>query len=59
MGTALSPPSYLQGDSIMSTLRTRISPRITPRVSKDAWVILLLAALGLILRFGLLQSIAW
>jgi hypothetical protein len=39
----------------MSTLRTRISPRI----SKDAWVILLLAALGLILRFGLLQSIAW
>jgi hypothetical protein len=43
----------------MSTLRTRISPRITPRVSKDAWVILLLAALGLILRFGLLQSIAW
>jgi hypothetical protein len=43
----------------MSTLPTRISPRPSPRISKDAWVILLLAALGLILRFGLFQTIAW
>jgi hypothetical protein len=35
----------------MSTLRTRLSI--------DAWAILLAAALGLIIRFGLLRSIAW
>ena len=35
----------------MSTLRTRIST--------DTWAILLAAALGLAIRFGLLKSIAW
>jgi hypothetical protein len=35
----------------MSTLRTRLST--------DAWAILLAAALGLIIRFGLLRSVAW
>jgi hypothetical protein len=29
------------------------------RLSTDAWAILLAAALGLIIRFGLLKSIAW
>lgn len=43
----------------MSTLRTRISPRVSPRISKEAWTILLVAALGLLIRFGLLRTIAW
>jgi len=29
------------------------------RLSTDVWAILLAAALGLIIRFGLLKSIAW
>jgi hypothetical protein len=29
------------------------------RLSTDTWAILLAAALGLIIRFGLLKSIAW
>ena len=39
----------------MSTPSTRPSFRL----STDAWAILLAAALGLIIRFGLLKSIAW
>ncbi len=35
----------------MSNLRSRLSP--------DAWAILLATALGLVIRFGLLRSIAW
>jgi hypothetical protein len=35
----------------MSTLRRRLST--------DAWAILLAAALGLVIRFGLLRTIAW
>ncbi len=35
----------------MSTLRTRLST--------DAWAILLAAALGLVIRFGLLRTVAW
>jgi hypothetical protein len=29
------------------------------RISTDGWAILIAAALGLIIRFGLLRSIAW
>ena len=29
------------------------------RLSTDAWAILIAAALGLIIRFGLLRAIAW
>jgi hypothetical protein len=29
------------------------------RLSTDAWAILLAAALGLLIRFGFLKSIAW
>jgi hypothetical protein len=29
------------------------------RLSTDAWAILIAAALGLIIRFGLLRTIAW
>ena len=36
----------------MSTLRTR-------RLSTDALAILLAAAVGLVIRFGFLRSIAW
>ena len=47
----------------MSSLRTRISPRvsprISPRISREAWTILLLTALGLLIRFGLFRTIAW
>jgi hypothetical protein len=39
----------------MSTPATRTSFSL----STDAWAILLAAALGLIIRFGLLKSIAW
>ena len=39
----------------MSTLR---SSRF-PRLSTDAWAILLAAAFGLLIRFGLLKTIAW
>jgi hypothetical protein len=39
----------------MSTPSTRPSFRL----STDAWAILLAAALGLIIRFGLLKTIAW
>jgi hypothetical protein len=39
----------------MSTPRTRPSLHL----SADAWAILLAAALGLLIRFGLLKSIAW
>jgi hypothetical protein len=35
----------------MSTLRRRLST--------DAWAILLAAAVGLVIRFGLLRTIAW
>jgi hypothetical protein len=35
----------------MSTFRSRLST--------DAWAILLAAALGLIIRFGLLRTVAW
>jgi hypothetical protein len=38
----------------MSTPQTR-----TFRLSTDAWAILLATALGLVIRFGLLKSIAW
>jgi hypothetical protein len=37
----------------MSTPSTRAT------LSTDTWAILLAAALGLIIRFGLLKSIAW
>jgi len=37
----------------MSTPRTRIA------LSTDTWAILLATAVGLIIRFGLLRSIAW
>jgi hypothetical protein len=45
----------------MSTPSTRrpslsLSPR---RLSVDTWAILLAAALGLLIRFGLLKTIAW
>ncbi len=47
----------------MSTQPTRlpssISPRSSSRISTDTWAILLAAALGLIIRFGLLKNIAW
>jgi hypothetical protein len=39
----------------MSTPGTRSSLRL----STDTWAILLAAALGLLIRFGLLKSIAW
>jgi hypothetical protein len=39
----------------MATLRSR--PFL--RLSTDAWAILLAAALGLLIRFGLFKSIAW
>jgi hypothetical protein len=39
----------------MSTLNTRPSLRL----STDAWAILLAAALGLLIRFGIFKSIAW
>jgi hypothetical protein len=39
----------------MSTPSTRTSYRL----STDAWAILLAAALGLLIRFGLLKTIAW
>jgi hypothetical protein len=39
----------------MSTPATRSSLHL----STDTWAILLAAALGLIIRFGLLKSIAW
>jgi hypothetical protein len=39
----------------MSTPSTRSSLRL----STDTWAILLAAALGLIIRFGLLKTIAW
>jgi hypothetical protein len=39
----------------MSTPGTRPSLRL----STDAWAILLAAALGLLIRFGLLKTIAW
>jgi hypothetical protein len=37
------------------------TPRIRPslHLSTDAWAILLAAALGLLIRFGLLKSLAW
>ncbi len=35
------------------------STRPSLSLSTDAWAILLAAALGLIIRFGLLKSIAW
>ncbi len=38
----------------MSTPSTR-----TFHLSTDAWAILLAAALGLLIRFGLLRTIAW
>jgi hypothetical protein len=39
----------------MSTPRTRLFPHL----STDAWAILLAAAFGLLIRFGLLKTIAW
>jgi hypothetical protein len=39
----------------MSTPSTRPSFRL----STDAWAILLAAAVGLLIRFGLLKTIAW
>jgi hypothetical protein len=39
----------------MSTPRTSSSFRL----STDAWAILLATALGLIIRFGLVKTIAW
>jgi hypothetical protein len=39
----------------MSTPGTRSSIQL----STDTWAILLAAALGLVIRFGLLKSIAW
>jgi|UPI000363A7D3 hypothetical protein len=39
----------------MSTPRTRLFPRL----STDAWAILAAAALGLLIRFSLLKTIAW
>jgi hypothetical protein len=39
----------------MATSNTTSSFRLSP----DAWAILLAAALGLIIRFGLLRTIAW
>jgi hypothetical protein len=39
----------------MSTPSTRTSHSL----SADTWAILLAAALGLLIRFGLLKSIAW
>ena len=35
------------------------SPRPSLSLSADTWAILLAAALGLLIRFGLLKSIAW
>jgi hypothetical protein len=35
------------------------SPNIRTSFSTDTWAILLAAALGLIIRFGLLKTIAW
>jgi hypothetical protein len=35
------------------------STRSNFNLSTDTWAILLAAALGLIIRFGLLKSIAW
>jgi hypothetical protein len=35
------------------------STRSTFSLSTDTWAILLATALGLIIRFGLLKSIAW
>jgi hypothetical protein len=35
------------------------SARSTFNLSTDTWAILLAAALGLLIRFGLLKSIAW
>ena len=40
----------------MATPSTR---RPSLSLSTDTWAILLAAALGLIIRFGLLRSIAW
>ena len=37
----------------------RPSLSLSPRLSTDTWAILLAAALGLLIRFGLLKSIAW
>jgi hypothetical protein len=39
----------------MSTPSTRLSLHL----STDAWAILLATALGLLIRFGLLKTIAW
>jgi hypothetical protein len=35
------------------------STRPSLRLSTDTWAILLAAALGLLIRFGFLRSIAW
>jgi hypothetical protein len=43
----------------MSTPGNRPSLSLSPRLSVDTWAILLAAALGLIIRFGLLKTIAW
>jgi hypothetical protein len=44
-----------EGDFTMSTPATRSNFNL----STDTWAILLAAVLGLIIRFGLLKSIAW
>jgi hypothetical protein len=40
-------------------MATTPSARPSHRISTDTWAILLAAALGLAIRFGLLKSIAW
>jgi len=34
-------------------------PALRTRISIDTWTILLVIALGLLIRFGLLKSVAW
>jgi hypothetical protein len=43
----------------MATTPTTPGSASSFRLSTDAWAILLAAAVGLIIRFGLLKSIAW
>ncbi len=47
--------------SAFSQETSHVHPKHPPilRLSTDAWAILLAAALGLIIRFGLLKTIAW
>jgi hypothetical protein len=40
-------------------MSTTPAPRPSFRLSTDAWAILIAAAFGLLIRFGLLRTIAW